>query len=337
MKAYRRGRCAIGIPGVVLLCSLAIVTVACEICCGNADDHEHNYIVKLLSPSIDQSAYWGIGYITVSYVDTRDGLSWKSREPYQELVRYYWCNEWDSLEMFPGVNRLGIDWTSVPQIDQLVKRLESVVDSDEPIFVMAGPDRICDPEKGIQVITGTVSQGSSYLSSKSLYYLWCVYSEHENSVTFVDTAQVPPDSDIELLQYPFFDSEGRYLYYESFDAGKRFDLNTHNIDTILAGNTPIIPWNAPAIVVWNANEGLYKILDSSLSTRSQIRGDLVGVVTSAFKVSEDIILICVYLNRGTEFELETVIYELDFNAGRMTELVRGLSLITQIAGAKLAD
>ena len=318
----------------VLTSILVLICLACG--CQGQDNH-NNYVIKYLIPGGNERN-WGGGAAKVVCVDTRNGHTWNLKEQYHDVIRYYWCNEWDSSTAFPPQDTLPVNWSDIPVVDSLLTEVRIGASLSEPVFVIAGPVRSCVPEKGIQAVIGSIKQGESRLNSTYIYRFYCIYNINSDEITFVDADKVPSEYDYRNRQVPFFDSRAQYLYYRAFGAGKRFDLITHRIDTILAGDTPIIPWNAPMVIVWDKKEKLYSRLDDSLHIKGkQISGDLNGEVLSALVVSDSTVLINVCMNRGMDYDFHTIIYELDFGTGTINELFGGIAGISQLVDAKLVE
>ena len=80
---------------------------------------------------------------------------------------------------------------------------------------------------------------------------------------------------------PFFDADGEYLYYNWGGRAMRYNVSTHQLDTIRAGNVPIIPWNSKAVVVHNTDRSQVRLLDADMNVRATIDGKLDGMVLSA--------------------------------------------------------
>ena len=318
----------------VLTSILVLICLACG--CQGQDNH-NNYIIKYLEPSGNERN-WGWGAAKFVCVDTRDGHTWDLKGAYQDVVRYYWCNEWDSSTAFPPFGELPVNWSDIPEVDSLLTEVRRFVPLSEPVFADAGPAGSCVPEKGLQSVMGYIERGSSPRNSTALFRFWCIYNSNSGDVTFVDAEKVPSDYDYRNRQVPFFDSRIQYLYYRAFGMGKRIDLSTHRIDTILTGDTPIIPWNAPMIIVWSKKEKQYSRLDDSLHILGkQICGDLKGEVMSALVVSDSTVLINVCMDRGMDYDFRTIIYELNFGTGKMSELFGGVEGVSQIIDAKLVE
>jgi hypothetical protein len=317
----------------VLACGSVFV---CSVCSGSDTGGHHNYVISYLWRSLAEELNADSGALRVTCIDTHSDSTWRSNDPYSNDIRYFWCDEWDTTVHATGARpKPLVNWNSVPEIGALLYEASHIVNSGDPGYVIAGTGRSCVPELGLRGIDGYIYKGGSTNHPTTRFEFWCVYNDNTGEVTFVDAMLLPEDFNRRNRQIPFFDVRHQYLYYRASQVGKRFNLVTHRIDTLPYGETPIIPWNFPAIVVWDARKELYSLLDDSLHVKgSQISAELKGEVTSAFALSDSTVLIGVCFNRGTDWDVQTVVYELDFKAGVMTEIAGRLPLSLQIVGAR---
>lgn len=231
----------------------------------------------------------------------------------------------------------------MPEIKKLVAKATSMVPPAVDLHVETGPLGTCFPQKGIQAVGGAVVRPDLFPlppGNRDLISFRCIYDNTTGEVILVDATENKPVHQTDSWMLPFFDANGESLYYYWFGLGKRFHLATHHLDTISAGEIPIIPWNELAIVVFNGEHSKYRLLGDNLGIMSEISGALSGEVTSAYKVSDSVIVFgAKYRERPEPLMLDdppmlTTFYELDFGKHRVKRLAGDIPVITQIIGVE---
>jgi hypothetical protein len=237
--------------------------------CGGANDlpEQCNYVLKYLVWSSEVERNKGGAVLKVLAIDTRTNTRWRVEESFMDKIREHWCLYWDSLSFYQNrPDTLPVTWSNLPEMQSFM--VESAVRLPPGAQLSASVDsRIssCYPEKGLFATIGSVAvRYAPGRSSRNLMYFCSIYDATDGTAVIVDTEAIPPGDRRSRWPQPFFDSEGSYLYYKMDGLCKRYELASHRIDTVLAGDSPIIPWNGRAAIVYSTKDKCFRLLDDTL-------------------------------------------------------------------------
>ena len=338
------------------LLTCAIVALVLVAGCGHSMADQREYRVKYLqgTPGRERN-YHGLGHVKVMAYDTRTGDRSRLNEPFYDQVRVGWCKEWylrlddrprnsvqqeSSNEWFSFLQTkdwLGVDWMQEPGIKAILSDLQT---PGVELGVRVWDFGSCHPPTGRLAITGNVSDNPDDDMQPIAAFLG-VLEPATGEVLIIREERF--EGRHPSYYRPFFDSEGKHLYYSWTGRGMRFNIETQALDTIAAGDIPVIAWNKPAVIVYSSGDEQYKLLDQDLNVQSSIDSDFEGTMLSAFAIDEHTCLIATtYKTRaggafGKDLTTRAAMLELDFQQGSVREIMRSLSPIIQILDVQTVE
>ncbi len=347
--------------GIVLIAGILAMT---GIERGSADETKRDYLIKyLVNTPHREKNYHGLGHIKVLTFDTRTRESNWLQEPFADKVRVSWCRNWyQLLDVRPGDSVrqeeleewrkewnvssaangwLRIDWMQVPGVEAIIHDLQTVGVMAEAKGWSFGS---CHPPAGLLAVVGVVTDDLNDSTNPLAVFLGVLEpSTGEVQVILEIESGMAETARHSRYYRPFFDVDGRYLYYNWADRAKRYDIETQVLDTIAAGDIPIVPWNEQAAIVYSSSDEQYRLLDENLNVVSTIDSELEGTILCAHAVDPHTFLVavgCVFYNSlapGKDGSTGADIRELDFQAGTARVLARGISPDMQILDAHVLD
>jgi hypothetical protein len=323
------------------------------------DPPDRDYLVKYLQGTLARErAIDGLGKIKVMAYNTRTGDRSRVDEFSYDKVHHQWCDDWylqldnrppnaarsQSADFLTSIIvtrvRLGIDWAQVAGIKEIISDLST---PGVDLEIIAGSYGACHPPSGRMAISGAVVDNSSGSHRPVAVFLGVL--ESSTGEVLIMREEVSDTSDEGYSNYyrPFFDSEGKHLYYKLGGHAKRLSIETQALETISAGDNPVVPWNIPIVIVHSSSDGQYKLLDEDLNVLSTIDSELEGTVLSAFAIDLHTCLVATSYVYSPESSFgmapttRAAILELDFERGTVREIVNQLSPLMQILDAQAVE
>ena len=287
----------------------------------------------------------GLGRVKVVAIDTRTGAQKRVDEPFRDKITAHWCDHWDfERTNIYTIDAISINFTASDQVRALV---EKAVGSEK--VEVGGVSVCCHPSAGLKGLKCYAGVPTGYRGQyvKDMAQFICICNEEDQNLVFVDGITIkdglPLDEHWSLSYGPLFDHDGRYLYYNMGGLGKRFDLVTHEIDTIPGADILLIPWNEEAVIVYSRGEAELELLDKRNAVAATIDWRVDGDIRTTYAVDSTKFLLGVWWvsspawTLGLDDDLRMAIYGIDFQTREVQRLIENADLSWQILSAELIE
>ncbi len=314
----------------------AVAILALMACCGCFQSDQPQYKIKILYRSLE-----------VEMVETSTGETREIDESADEMTPNGWCTQPHSLVWSVGCggNSFADHWWTMQEIRALVPLASKEIPPDAQPWTGPGTFETCHPELGIEGAVGSILWNPPVGTFKVVVLFRCIHDCSSEEVTFVDY-EIFSDGGVYSAPSPraFFDVEGNYYYYHMHGMAKRYSVSDGQIDTLVAGEFPMIPWNDEAVIVYSEFDQEYRLLDGSLAVKASVSGDLKGEVLSVYMLDKSTFIFgCKRLHipglpSAVDVLPSTALFELNFRLGTMRELSsRGLGVLGQILSVERVE
>ena len=305
--------------GTIYICILllmVIISVGCSSTTANQVVSRVKYISLFMTRNAD----------SLRVYDVRTGEKSYSTEPFVHNVNRFWCREYSfGPRKHPDYPFL-LSFSQNSTVTELLRRYE--IDRQH-LQVLS---QSCNQAKSLVAISCRLSdrfyENPNYPEMARMRVVLgfsCLVDEVNDSLIFVDSTHFDPydDSSYGSLRNAAFDMAGENLYYNKREAAIRFNIATGTLDTLWAGEVPVIPWNSDEVMVYSRQDKKLRLLDHDLKELAFIRTDFT-LCYSAFKVDDNLFVIAkrewvqsfwdLHAHNGMEVSLY------DFNTGEVVEL-----------------
>ncbi len=311
---------------------IATGLLALVACGGRVHSDQQHYRINVIYRSLEGEM-----------VETSTGETRKIDESVDGIGPNPWCMR-PHLSVWAKTDMLPVTWSEVPSFSDLVPFAAAQVPPGSHLSVIAAFEETCHSENNIQAAVGGVYWKPRLGAPKEVVDFRCIYDHDSKDIAFVDFQVFEDGGTYNAPSHrTFFDVDGDHFYYQMHGMAKRFSISDGQIDTIAAGEFPMIPWNDEAVIVYSESDQEYRLLDDTLAVTASISGDLEGEVLTVYMLDKSSFIFgCKYIFSphplGVDAHPYLALYELDFELGTVRELHRkGLGTGGQILSVERVE
>lgn len=234
-------------------------------------------------------------------------------EPYWDKVTYWGCGSQGFTPIDDPFYKTFIDIRKSPEVLQLVKKLKPMVmpkgqrgkpmtpstfglkREDYARFGLSDIDgvsvrrRTCHRGKKLISLIVTIRKPVEPIFGVTLQM---IFDKEKDTVILVDSLMGYSGIDKRgNFQAGHFDKEGKYFYYRKDQLALRFNISSHEIDTIQGGNVPVVPWNSDHLLIYSEEKEKLHLLDKDWKVLFTIDAGKWGELYTAYAVTDDVFLI----------------------------------------------